>query len=161
MRDLAVDLGVKGFGLLAKLTAWYWGRSWTAWKSASNEPALGLRVLYLVVGLVIAFYLVPNAFRDLGITGGISYVVALFAAVSNATFFRVARIGRADYIPLGLVAPIAIFVGVAGSAAVRPLLGDARNAALAQDFVGALIILTIFGVLSLLFGNWRSGNPYA
>lgn len=161
MRDLAVDLGSTGFGLLAKLAAWYWSRSWAAWKSASNEPALGLRVLYLIVGLVIAFYLVPNAFQELGVTGGISYLVALFGAVSNATFFRVARIGRADYIPLGLLAPIAIFVGVAGSAAVRPLLGDAKNTALAQEFAGALIILTIFGVLPLLFGKWRSGNPYA
>ena len=161
MRDLAVDLGSKGFGLLAKLAAWYWGRSWAAWKSASNEPALGLRIFYLIAGLVIAFYLVPDTLRDLGVMGGISYMAALFGAVSNATFFRVARIGRANYIPLGLVAPIAIFVGVAGSAAVRPLLGDAKNAALAQDFAGAIIILTIFGVLSLLFGKWRSGNPYA
>ena len=93
-------------------------------------------------------------------TGGISYVVALFGAVSNATFFRIARIGRADYIPLGLVAPIAIFVGVAGSAAIRPLLSDAKNAALAQDLAGALIILAIFGVFSVLFRQWRSGNPY-
>lgn len=125
-----------------------------------NEPAPGLRFLYLVAGLVIAFCLVPHAFGELGVTGGISYLVALFGAVSNATFLRVARIGRADYIPLGLVAPIAIFVGVAGSAAARPLLGDAKNAALAQDFAGALIILAIFGVLSLLFGHWRSGDPY-
>ena len=125
-----------------------------------NEPAPGLRFLYLVGGLVIAILLVPHAFREFGVTGGISYVFALFVAVSNATFFRVARVGRADYIPLGLVAPIAVFVGVAGSAAARPLLGDAKNAALAEDFAGALIILAIFGILSLLFGQWRSGNPY-
>ena len=161
MRNLAVDLGYKCFELLSKLVAWHWSRSWAAWESALDEPALGLRVLYLIFGLVIAVYLVPDAFRELGVTGGISYVVALFGAVSNATFFRVARIGRADYIPLGLVAPIAIFVGVAGSAAVRPLLGDAKNAALAQDFAGALIILGIFGILSHLFRQWRSGNPYA
>ena len=160
MRDLAVDLGSQGLELLSKLVAWHWSRSWAAWESAMNEPAPALRFLYLVVGLVIAFCLVPHAFRELGVTGGISYVVALFGAVSNATFFRVARVGRADYIPLGLVAPIAIFVGVAGSAAVRPLLGDAKNAALAEDFAGALIILAILGVLSLLFGQWRSGNPY-
>ncbi len=127
---------------------------------ASNEPAFGLRLLYLGAGLVIALYLVPHAFQELGVTGGISYVVALFGAVSNATFFRIARIGRADYIPLGLVAPIAIFVGVAGSAAIRPLLSDAKNAALAQDLAGALIILAIFGVFSVLFRQWRSGNPY-
>ena len=160
MRDLAADLGSKGSELLSKLVAWHWSKSWAAWESASNEPAPGLRVLYLIAGLVIAFYLVPHAFRELGVTGGISYVVALFVAVSDATFFRVARIGRADYIPLGLVAPIAIFVGVAGSAAARPLLGDAKNAALAQDFAGALIILAIFGILSLWFRQWRSGNPY-
>ncbi len=69
-----------------------------AWESASNEPAFGLRLLYLVAGLVIALYLVPHAFQELGVIGGISYVVALFGAVSNATFFRIARIGRANYI---------------------------------------------------------------
>lgn len=146
--------------LLFKLLSWHWRRSLAAWESASNEPAFGLRLLYLVAGLVIALYLVPHAFQELGVTGGISYVVALFGAVSNATFFRIARIGRADYIPLGLVAPIAIFVGVAGSAAIRPLLSDAKNAALAQDLAGALIILAIFGVFSVLFRQWRSGNPY-
>ena len=160
MRDLAVDLGYRSLGLLFKLVAWHLSRSREAWESALNQPAPVLRFFYLVVGLVIASYLVPGAFRELGVAGGISYVVALFGAVSNATFFRVVIIGRADYIPLGLVAPIAIFVGVAGSAAVRPLLGDAKNAALAQDFAGALIILAIFGILSLWFGQWRSGNPY-
>ena len=160
MRDLAVDLGSMGLDLLSKLVDWYWGRSRVAWESALNEPAPVLRAFYLIAGLVFACYLVPVAFREIGVTGGISYLVALFGAVSNATFFRVARIGRADYVPLGLVAPIAIFVGVAGSAAVRPLLGDAKSAALAQDFAGALIILAIFGILSLLFRQWRSGDPY-
>ena len=160
MRDLAADLGYGGLELLSGIVARHLSKSWAAWVSASNEPAPGLRLLYLAFGLLIAFYLIPPAFRELGVMGGISYLVALFGAVSNATFFRVAKVGRADYIPLGLVAPIAIFVGLAGSAAVRPLLGDARNAALAQDFAGALIILAIFGVFSLWFRQWRSGNPY-
>lgn len=132
-----------------------------AWESASSEPALGLRLIYLIAGLMMAFYLVPHAFRELGVTGGFFYVGTLFSAISNATFFRVTRVGRAGYIPLGLVAPIAILVGVAGSVAVRPLLGDVKNAALAQDFAGALIILAIFGILSLWFRPWRSGNPYS
>ncbi len=161
MRHLAVNLVANSFELLSKLVVWHCRRSSVAWKSASNEPALGLRILYLFVGLVIAFYLVPHAFQELGVTSGISYAVAVFGAVSNATFFRVARIGRTNYIPLGLVAPIAILVGVVGSAGVAsPLLGDAKNAALAQDFAGALIILAIFGILSLWFRQWRSGNPY-
>ena len=99
VRDLVIFLGSKGFELLSKLVAWHWNRSWAAWESAMHEPAPGLRVLYLIGGLVIATMLVPNAFRELGVTGGISYVFALFVAVSNATFFRVARVGRADYIP--------------------------------------------------------------
>ena len=106
----------------------------------------------------IAVVLVPHAFRELGVMGGFSYLTALFSAVSNATFFRVARVGRAYY-PLGLVAPIAIFVGLAGSAAVRPMLGDAKNAALAQDFAGALIILAVFGVFSLCSVNGGAGIP--
>ena len=160
MRDLPAALGYKGLERLSKLAASHWSKSRAAWESALDEPALGLRLLYLAFGLLIAFYLVPPAFRELGGVGGISYLVALFGAVSNATFFRVARVGRAAYIPLGLVAPIAIFVGLAGSSAVRPLLGDAKNAALAQDFAGAAIILAIFGVFSLWFRQWQSGNPY-
>ena len=81
--------------------------------------------------------------------GGISYLIAVFGAMSNAMFFRIVRVGRADYIPLELVAPIAIFVGLAGSKAIRPLLGEARNAALAEDFVGAVVILAIFGFFAL------------
>ena len=45
------------------------------------------------------------------------------------------------------MAPIAIFVGLAGSKAIRPLLGEAKNAALAEDFVGAVVILAILRVL--------------
>ena len=156
MRDLATDLGSSGMELLA----WHWNNSRTAWESALNEPAPGLRFLYLVFGLGIAVLLVPHAFRELGVMGGISYLVALFSAVSNATFFRVARVGRADYIPLRLVAPFAIFVGLIGSAAVQPSLGDAKAAALAQDFVGVLIILFVFNVMTPWFQRWQSGNPY-
>ena len=159
MRDSIIDLGFKGLELLSKLVGRHWSKSLAAWESALNEPAPGLRFLYLVFGLVIAVVLVPHAFRELGVMGGISYLAALFGAVSNATFFRVARVGRAYY-PLGLVAPIAIFVGLAGSAAVRPLLGDAKDAALAQDFAGAAIVLAIFWGFSLWFRQWRSGNPY-
>ena len=84
----------------------------------------------------------------------------MFGALSNATFFRVVRVGRADYIPLGVVAPFAILVGVVGSKAIQPLMGDAKNAALAQDFLGAFIVLAIFGFLALWFRRWQSGNPY-
>ena len=160
MRDLIIDLRFKGLALLSRLVTRHWRKSRAAWESALNEPAPGRRLLYLVCGLLIAFCLIPSAFHELGVMGGFSYLTALFGAVSNATFFRVARVGRAYY-PLGLVAPIAIFVGLAGSAAVRPMLGDAKNAALAQDFVGALIILAVFGVFSLWFRQWRHGNPYA
>ena len=86
MRDLAVDLGYRSLGLLFKLVAWHLSRSREAWESALNQPAPVLRFFYLVGGLVIASYLVPGAFRELGVAGGISYAVALSGAVSNATF---------------------------------------------------------------------------
>ena len=82
------------------------------------------------------------------------------SSVSNAMFFRIVRVGRADYIPLGLVAPIAIFVGLAGSKAIRPLHGEAKNAALAEEFVGAVVILAFLGLFALWFRRWQSGNPY-
>ena len=160
MRDVAANVGHSGMGVLSKLAASRWRKSRAAWVAAWNEPALGLRVVYLVIGLIVAYLLVPYSFRELGVMGGISYLVAVFGAVSNSMFFRIVRVGRAGYIPLGLVAPISIFVGLAGSKAIRPLLGEARNAAFAQDFVGAMVILAIFGFFALWFRRWQSGNPH-
>ena len=104
-----------------------------------HEPALGLRLFYLAIGLIIAYTLVSYSFRELGVMGGVSYLFTSFGAISNAMFFRIVRVGRAKYIPLGLVAPISIFVGLVGSKAIRPLLGEAKNAALAEDIVGAVV----------------------
>ena len=160
MRDVAVNVGHRGLATLGKLAASRWRKSKKAWVAAWHEPALGLRLAYLVIGLFVAYLLVPYSFGELGVMGGISYVIAVFGAVSNAMFFRMVRVGRADYIPLGLVAPIAIFVGLVGSKAIRPLLGEARNAALAEDFVGAVVILAIFVFFALWFRRWQSGNPY-
>ena len=161
MRDLVADLGLKGLKLLSRLIARRWSKARAAWESAWGEPALGLRFLYLVVGLFIAAHLIPYAFREWGVIGGISYLGALLSAVSNASFFRIVRVGRADYVPLGLVAPIAILVGLAGSAAIRPLLGDAKDAVLAEDFVGALVILAFYGIFAHWFRRWQGGNPYS
>ena len=160
MRDAAVTVGHWGLEVLSRLAASRWRKSQEAWLAAWHEPALGLRVVYLIIGLIVAYLLVPYSFRELGVMGGISYLIAVFGAVSNAMFFRMVRVGRADYIPLGLVAPIAIFVGLAGSKAIRPLLRDAKNAALAEDFVGAVVILAIFGFFALWFRRWQFGNPY-
>ena len=161
MRDLAADLASKGFELLAKLVGWHWSKSRAAWESAWYEPALGLRLFYLVCVLGISVVLVPHAFRELGVMGGISYFVSLFGAISNATFFRIERFGRVDNVPLGFVAPIAILLGLAGSLSIRPLLGDAKNAAMAEDFIGAVVILAVFGFVTLWFRRWQSGNPYS
>ena len=160
MRDVAANVGHRGLEVLSKLAASRWRKSRAAWVAAWHEPALGLRVVYLVIGLIVAYLLVPYSFRELGVMGGISYLIAVFGVVSNAMFFRIVRVGRADYIPLGLVAPISIFVGLAGSKAIRPLLGEARNAAFAQDFVGSVVILAIFGFFAIWFRRWQSGNPY-
>ena len=160
MRDVAVTAGHWGLEMLSKLAASRWRKSREAWVAAWDEPALGLRLVYLVIGLIVAYTLVPYSFQELGVMGGISYLIAVSGAVSNAMFFRMVKVGRADYIPLGLVAPIAIFVGLAGSKAIRPLLGEAKNAALAEDFIGAVVILAIFVFFALWFRRWQSGNPY-
>ena len=160
MRYVAANAGHWGLEMLSKLAVSRWRKSRAAWVAVWHEPALGLRLTYLVVGLFVAYLLVPYSFRELGVMGGISYLIAVFGAVSNAMFFRIVRVGRAKYIPLGLVAPIAIFVGLAGSKAIRPLLGEAKNAALAEDFVGAVAILAIFSFFALWFRRWQSGNPY-
>ena len=146
--------------LLYGFLAWHL-RSWqAAWSSAWYEPHTELRLMGLGIGIVITWVLIPTAFDDLGLMRGVSYCVAVYLAFSNATFFRIARVGYGRYVPLGLVAPIFILIGVIGSSAIRPLIGDAKNAALAQDFAGALFILGVFAVMTSLFRLWRSGNPY-
>ena len=92
--------------------------------------------------------------------GGFSYIGTLLIAFANATFFRAVKIGRGEYVPLGAVAPIAMLIGLVGTNAIKPLVGDAKEAALAQDFVGAIIILGVFFYMRSFFGAWKSGNPY-
>ncbi len=146
--------------LLGKLLAWRWKKTRSAWRSAWRESARPLRFLYLILGLFIANALVPVAFGQLGAMGGVSYLFALLLAILDATFFRTARVGRIKYVPLGLMAPFLILVGVTASLAIRPLLGDAKNAALAEDFVGTAIILGVFALMMLWFRRWQSGRPY-
>ncbi len=78
----------------------------------------------------------------------------------DATFFRVAKVRWKVLIPLGLVAPIAILMGVFGASAIRPMLGDAKNTALAQDLIGAVVILAVFLIMWLVFRRWQSGTLY-
>ena len=87
------------FRLLFRLLAWHlkgWRR---AWRSASRQPRRGLRFFGLVIGLTITCILVPMAFDDLGLVRGISYAISVYLAISNATFFRVARVGRKRNVP--------------------------------------------------------------
>ena len=146
--------------LLSRLLAWRWKETRRSWRSAWREPARPLRFLYLILGLFIANALVPVAFSQLGTMGGFSYLFAVLMALLDATFFRAVRVGRIKYVPLGLTAPFLILVGVAASLAIRPLLGDAKNAALAEDFVGAVFILSVFALLTLWFRRWQGGSLY-
>ena len=153
-------LGSATFGLLGRLLAWHL-RSWReAWGSAWQGPYRETRLLGLVMGILTTWLLIPAVFSDLGFVRGTSYFFAVYLAFSNATFFSIARVGRDHYIPLGAVAPVFILVGVIGSSAIRPLISDAKDAAMAQDFIGALVILVVFAVMTLWFRLWQSGNPY-
>ena len=153
-------LGSDALRLLGKLLAWHL-RSWQeAWISAWHGPYREHRLLGLSIGVLITGIIVSAVFDDLGLMRGASYFFAVYMAFSNATFFKIARVGHDLYIPLGLVAPIFILIGVIGSSAIRPLIGDAKDAAMAQDFIGALFILGIFVVMTLWFRLWQSGNPY-
>ncbi len=160
MRDPLERLGSEAFRQVGRLLAWHlrgWGN---AWGSAWQGPYRDLRLLGLGMGVLITWFLIPAVFDDLGFVRGASYFFAVYLAFSNATFFSIARVGRDRYIPLGAVAPIFILAGVIGSSAIRPLIGDAKDAAMAQDFLGALVILAVFAVMTLWFRHWRSGNPY-
>lgn len=160
MRQFLASVTLFPFKLLGKLLAWRWKETRKSWRSAWREPARPLRFLYLILGLFIANALAPVAFSQLGAIGGISYLFALLLAILDATFFRAVRMGRFKYVPLGLTAPFLILVGVTASIAIRPLLGDAKNAALTEDFVGAAIILGVFALLTLWFRRWQSGSLY-
>ena len=160
MPSFLAKLVVFPFKLLAKLLAWRWRTTRSAWRSAWREPARPLRFLYLIIGLFIANALVPVAFDQLGAIGGVSYLFALLLAILDATFFRATRIWRVKYVPLGLAAPFLILVGVTASLAIRPLLGDAKNAAFAEDFVGAAILLGVFALMTLWFRRLQSGKLY-
>ena len=153
-------LGPEAPRLLGRLLAWHW-RSWQeAWGSAWQGPHKGLRLLGLGMGILITWFVIQAVFDDLGFVRGASYFFSVYLAFSNATFFSIARVGRDRYIPLGAVAPIFILAGVIGSNAIRPLIGDAKDAAMAQDILGALVILAVFAVMTLWFRHWQSGNPY-
>ena len=160
MLALLANVAIWPLKLLGKLLAWRWRETRKAWRGAWREPARPLRFLYLILGLFIANALVPVAFGQLGTMGGISYLFASLIALLDATFFRAVRVGRFKYVPLGLTAPFLILVGVTASLAIRPLLGNAKNAALAEDFVGAVIILSAFALLTLWFRRWQSGSLY-
>ncbi|MXY44011.1 MAG: hypothetical protein F4Y50_08170 [Dehalococcoidia bacterium] len=160
MRQFLASVVLFPFKLLGKLLRWRWKETRRSWRSAWREPARSLRFLYLLLGLVIAHAIAPVAFSQLGTMGGVTYLFAVLMALLDATFFRAVRVGRVRYVPLGLTAPFLILVGVTASIAIRPLLGDAKNAALAEDFVGALIILCVFALLTLWFRRWQSGSLY-
>ena len=160
MLQLLAKVSLFPLKLFGKLVAWRWKKSRAAWRTTWREPARPLRFLYLVLGLFIANALVPVAFSQLGTMGGVTYIFAVLMALLDATFFRAVRVGRMRYVPLGLTAPFLILVGVAGFLAVRPLLGDAKNAALVEDFIGAAIILGVFALMALWFRRLQSGSLY-
>ena len=161
MSRLLARIGSKIPRLVLKLLAWRWNKSRNAWQCAWNENKNTriIRIVYLVIGTFVAYLLTQLTFSELGVIGGISYLVALLGTIANATVFKIVKVGRVNYIPLGTVAPFATLVGVIGSRAIRPLLGDVKEAAFAQDFLGALIILAIFVILTLWFRRWQSGSP--
>ena len=153
-------LGSATLGLLGQLLDWHL-RSWReSWGSAWQGPYRITRFSGLVIGIPTALYFIPAVFDGLGLMSGISYLFAVYLAFSNATFFSIARVGRNRYFPLGAVAAVFILVGVIVSSAISPLISDAKDAAMAQDCIGALVLLVVFVVMMRCFRLWQSGNPY-
>ncbi|MBM3945647.1 MAG: hypothetical protein FJ317_09220, partial [SAR202 cluster bacterium] len=81
MKALAISFA----SLVMRLVTWWWERTSAAWSHAYGEPMLELRLLYLLIAAIVSVVLIPVAFKDMGIVGGISYLFALFMATSNAT----------------------------------------------------------------------------
>ena len=105
------------------------------------NPRDPLRFLYLLLGLVIAHAYRSGRIQPAWHDGWSRVPVRRAHGASGRHVLQSGEGGRFKYVPLGLTAPFLILVGVAASLAIRPLLGDAKNAALAEDFVGAVIIL--------------------
>ena len=159
MKKVIVAL-VSGSGdWLVQFLVWEWSHTVAAWRSAWGEPARIIRMVYLAVGVLFSCHLIPDAFQQFGRIGGGSYLLAPYRALSSATLFKAVRVPH-GWIPLGLVAPIFIFLGVAGSDHIKPLIGDAKSALWAHDLVSTMGILLIYWLLSKAFNRWRSGNPY-
>lgn len=160
MGDFLERVGSLALRPLNSLVAWHlrsWQETWdSAWYGTHRE----LRLLGLGVGLFIACILVPPILHDIGLVRGISYFIAVYLAISNGTFLKIVRVRRNERFPLGIVAPVFILIGVIGSSAIRPLIGEAKEAAMAKDFIGALVILGVFAIMMLWFRVWQSGNPY-
>ena len=156
MLQLLAKVSLFPLKLFGKLVAWRWKKTRAAWR----EPARPLRFLYLILGLFIANALVPVAFSQLGALGGITYFFAVLMAILDAMFFRTVKVQWIKYVPLGLTAPFLILVGVSGSLEIKLLLGNVKNAAMAEDFVGAAIILGVFAVMTLWFRRLQSGSLY-
>lgn len=159
MGNLIGALLSQGLAWLVQIFLGQCSNTASAWSSAWHEPVRGLRSVYLVIGVLISLHLIPDAFNQFGWMGGVSYVFALYKAMSDAVFFRAVRVGTM-WVPLGWVAPIFIFLGVAGSKSIEGLIGEAKSAAFANDLSGAIGILLIFFLMSRVFRRWRSGNPY-
>ncbi len=66
------------------------------------------RLLGLGLGLFITWILITAALDAPGLMRGASYLFALYMALSNATFIKIARVGRDRYLPLGLIASVVI-----------------------------------------------------
>ena len=159
VKSLAKGLGRIVLKLLKKLLAWHW-RTWKSeWSSAWREPDLLVRAVALASGLGITVYIVPRVIEELGVISGVSFVFASYMALAKATYFRVARVGEYRNVPLGLAAPVLILVGTYASQALSPLLSEAKNAALAKDFISALVISGVYVVLWLTFRPFQGGRP--
>ena len=127
---------------------WWLRRSWLQWTTEWQHPANKQHRLLIVFQPFILVAMAWYAFSE-GLLVGFSFLGWYFWAASNAIVIRG---------PLGIAAPVAIFVGVIFAGAIRPLFLDAKTAAFQGQLLQAAAILVMAIFSSRVTGRLQRGE---
>jgi len=126
---------------------WWWSKTRSSWVDAWHEPYLALRLFCLVICFGGLLYFGRQAFVVSFWTGS-SFVIASFLAISNATVFRIAvfRLRHPEehtenIVPLGVAAPLLIFVGVLVSKSLRSVMQEGVVEAIGGNLLAGAIMI--------------------
>ncbi len=109
-----------------------------------NRPAIYL----MPVQLLVLYVVLEHAFQA-GLMIGFSYMGWYVWAASSAVIIKW---------PFGPLVPAVVFVGVIAVGAIRPLVFDAKDAAMQGQLVSAAVVVAVALILSQYFGRLQRGD---